>query len=114
MIKLVIPLAEDIFPQSATKANLSVTDPFERKMCESGTVARDVKGRKGFTLFISNEDQDNIKIVKWPENSGLIIDGVNETVNDQIKTKKAEFLLLWCHISFFIAWLLMNYIWKVG
>ena len=66
MIKFAIPLAEDIFPQSATKANLSVTDRFERKMCESGTVARDVvKGRKGFTLFISNEDKDNIiKIIK--------------------------------------------------
>ena len=44
---------------------------------------------KGFTLFISNEDvNDIIKIIKWLEDSGLLIDGVTKTVKGEIKKKQ--------------------------
>ena len=42
---------------------------------------------KEFTLFISNEDMnDIIKIIKSLEYSGILIDGVTETVKHEIKT----------------------------
>ena len=50
-----------------------------------------VKAGKGFTLFISNEDMNNIKqIIKSLENSGVLIDGFTETVKDEIKNKKVD------------------------
>ena len=53
--------------------------------------------RKGFTLFISNEDMnDIIKIIKSLENSNVLIDGITETVKPEIKRKKKIYLLLIC------------------
>ena len=44
---------------------------------------------KGFTLFISNEDRDDIiKIIKSSEDSGVLIDGVTQIVKDEIKQKE--------------------------
>ena len=44
---------------------------------------------KGFTLFISNEDRDDIiKIIKSSEDSGVLIDGVTQIVKDEIKQKQ--------------------------
>ena len=69
-------------PKSATKVSSSVLDKFERKI--SGTSA--VRARKAFTLFVSNEDMnDIIEIVESLENSGLLIDGTSETVKHEIK-----------------------------
>ena len=69
-------------PKSATKVSSSVLDKFERKI--SGTSA--VRARKALTLFVSNEDMnDIIKIVESLENSGLLIDGTSETVKHEIK-----------------------------
>ena len=51
-----------------------------------------VRAGKGFTLFISNEDLDDIiKIVESLEKSGLLLDGANETVKHKIK-KQGGFL----------------------
>ena len=52
-----------------------------------------MKVGKTFTLFISNEDMnDIIKIIKSLEDPGVLIDGVTEIVNDQIKKQEGEFL----------------------
>ena len=41
---------------------------------------------KGFTLFISNEDMNNvIKIIKPLEDSNVLIDSITETVKHKIK-----------------------------
>ena len=48
---------------------------------------------KTFTLFISNEDiNDIIKIITSLEDPGVLIDGVTEIVNDKIKKQEGEFL----------------------
>ena len=39
-------------------------------------------------MFISNEDMNDIKIIKSLQDLGLLIDGVNEAVKDEIKIKK--------------------------
>ena len=45
-----------------------------------------------FTLFISNEEMnDIIKIIKLLEDLGLIIDGATETVKHEKKKPKGEF-----------------------
>ena len=49
-----------------------------------------VRAGKGFNLFISNEDiNDVIKIIKSLENSGK---GVIETVKNEIKAQEGRFL----------------------
>ena len=54
-----------------------------------------MRAGKRFTLFISNEDMnDIIKGIKSLEDSGVLNDGVTETVKHDINTKKADFLEL--------------------
>ena len=48
---------------------------------------------KEFTLFFSNEDiNDIIKIIKSLEDSGVLIDGVTETIKHEIKIQEGRFL----------------------
>ena len=64
---------------------------FERKISGRGAV----RAGKGFTLFISNEDIDNIiKTIKSLEDSSVLIDAVTETVKHEIKNQEADFLEL--------------------
>ena len=45
------------------------------------------------TLIISNNDmQDLLKIVKSLEDSGLLLDGITETVKNEVKEQKGGFL----------------------
>ena len=45
------------------------------------------------TLIISNDEiHDVIKIVKSLEDSGLLVKGVTETVQNEVKEQKGEFL----------------------
>ena len=73
----------------ATCATSSILDKFERMISELGAV----RAGKGFNLFISNKDMDDIiKIIESLENSGLLIDGASETVKYEIKNQKGRFL----------------------
>ena len=45
------------------------------------------------TLIISNDDmQDLLKIVKSLEDSGILLDGITETVKNEVKEQKDGFL----------------------
>ena len=58
LLEFAIPLAKDVWPKLTTKAASSVLDKFGKKW-ESVVITG-----KGFTLFLSNEDMDDIiKIV---------------------------------------------------
>ena len=49
---------------------------------------------KGFALFISNENMNDIKkIIKSLEKSNVLIDGITETVKHEIKNQEGGFLL---------------------
>ena len=66
---------------------------FQRKISGKGAVRR-------FTLFIENGDMnDIIKIIKSLEDSGVLIDGVTETVKHEIK--KQERRISWSIVSTF-------------
>ena len=72
-------MAKDVFQKLATS---SILDKAERKISGQGAV----KGGKGFTLFISKENMDDIiKIITSLESSGLIVDDGTETVKHEIK-----------------------------
>ena len=52
-----------------------------------------MRAGKGFTLFISNEDMIVIiKIIKSLKHSGVLIDGVTETVRDEINKQEGRFV----------------------
>ena len=87
---IAISLARGNLPGLVSNLNSNATNKFERKI--SGKTA--VRAEKGFTLFILNEDINGIiKIIKSLEDSGVLIDGVTETVKYE-KNKKDDFLEL--------------------
>ena len=89
LLDLAVPLAKDVLCKLATKATSYVLDKFDRKISEKCAV----RPRKGFTLFISNEDMnDVIKIIESIEKLGPLIGGATETVKHEIKNKKVDFL----------------------
>ena len=46
------------------------------------------------TLIIPNDEiEDIIKIIKSLEDSGLLLKGVTETVQNEVKNKKGDFLV---------------------
>ena len=63
-----------------------------------------VRPGNGFTLFISNEDMNDInKIIKSLEDSGVLIDRVTKTLKHEIK-KVDEFLgALWALLAALIV-----------
>ena len=45
------------------------------------------------TLLISNNDLNNLlKVIKYLENSGILLDGITETVKNEVKEQKRGFL----------------------
>ena len=91
LTNIAIPLARDNLPGFVSNLTSSAISKFGRKISGRGTV----RAGKGSTLFISNEDlNDIIKNIKSVEDSGVLIDGVTETVKHEIKNNKADFLEL--------------------
>ena len=75
-----IPLAKDALPglvsNMTSNAMSNVIDKLGRQIAVKGVV----RAGRGFTLFISNGDLDDIiKILEVLEKSGLLIDGASET-----------------------------------
>ena len=86
---LAIPLARDNLPKLISKLASSSVNKFERKISGTGTV----RAGKGFTLFILNEDMnDIIKIIKSLQDSNVLIDGIIGTVKHEMVKKKGWFL----------------------
>ena len=89
-MKVAVPLVIKFLAALATMASASAIDSAsQREMCSAGVV----KARNGIALAISNEDMnDIIRILKPLENSGVLIDGVNEALKHKIKNK-VDFLV---------------------
>ena len=84
-----IPLARDNLPGLVRNLNSNAVNKFYRKISGKGAV----RAGKVFTLFISNEDlNDIIKIIKSLEDSGVSINGVTEIVKDEIRKHEDKFL----------------------
>ena len=86
LIKNVIkPLAKSVLIPLGLTAAVSTADArIHKKILGSGNVT---------TLIISNDEiNDIIKIVKSFEDSGLLLKGVTETVQNEVKKQKEGFL----------------------
>ena len=72
LMKVAMPFAKNVLAPLGLSAAMSAVDgSIKRKMLGSGTT----------TLIISNDEMDDIlKIVKYLENSGLLLKGVSETI----------------------------------
>ena len=85
LMKIVItPLVKNVLISLGLTAVASAADPgIHKKMLGSGNT----------TLTISNKDiEDLIKIVKSLEDSGLLLKGVTESVQNKVKEQKGGFL----------------------
>ena len=83
-----LPFARDNLPGLVRNITWNAIKKFEIKV--SGKEA--ARAEKGFTLFILNEDMNEIiKIIKSLEDLGLLIGGVTETVKHKMK-KEGWFL----------------------
>ena len=72
-----IALARDNLPELVSNLASNIINKIERKTSEKEAVRAGI----GFTLFILNEDMnDIIKIIKSLEDSNVFIDGITETI----------------------------------
>lgn len=83
MVKIPVPLAQNVLVPLATMASASVIDgAIQNKMRRKGVV----RTRKGITLIVMNEYLDAIgEIRRLLNNSNVSIYGVAKTEKDEIK-----------------------------
>ena len=83
LMKVAMPLAKNVLAPSGLTAVMSAIDgSIKKKMLGSGTR----------TLIISNDEMDDIlKIVKSLENSGVLLKGVCETTQHEVKEQRGGF-----------------------
>ena len=89
LTNIAIPLARGNLPRLVSNLTSNAINKFERKISGKGAFSTG----KRFTLFISNEDMnDIIKKIKSSEDSGVLIDEVTKTVKHEMKKLERGFL----------------------
>ena len=90
LLKLVLPLLK-----SAVKP-LRMLGLTAAASATDAAINKKILGSGGHTtLIISNDDmQDLLKIVKSLEDSGILLNGITETVKNEVKEQKGGFLLM--------------------
>ena len=83
-----VPLARDNWFGLVSNLTLTAINTFDRKINGKGAA----RAGKGFTSYILNEDINIIKIIKSLEDLGVLLDGVTETVQHEIKKRQGGFL----------------------
>ena len=82
LTNIAILLASDNLPWLVSNLTSNAINKFERKISRKEAA----RAGKGFALFVSNEDlNDIIKTIKSLEDLCVLIDGVTETVKHDIK-----------------------------
>ena len=83
LMKVALPLAKNILAPLGLTAAMSATD---------GSIHKKIHG-SGVKLIIEQEDMnDIIKIIEALENSGILLKGVSETIENEIKERRGGFL----------------------
>ena len=94
-LKFLMPLLKSGLPllKSAVKS-LGMLGLTAAASATDATINKNILGSGGHaTLIISNDDmQDLLKIVKLLEDSGILLDGITETVKNEVKEEKGGFL----------------------
>ena len=81
-------LARGTLPALVSNLTSSAINKFDRKS------KRSCQSKKMISLFILNEDMNDITITKLFRDPSVLVDGVSETVKDKMKNKKMDFLEL--------------------
>ena len=98
---LAIPLVRDNLPGLVSNLASNPMKKFERKITWTGAVRAEV-----FTLFISNEDINDIIEIKSLENPNLLIDGITETVKlKKTWNNKTKRWIYSCFVSTFCRYI---------
>ena len=89
LIKNIIkPLAKSVLiPLGLTAATSAADAGTHKKILGSGH-----NHPSSTTLIMSNNEMEDIKIIKSLEDSGLLLKGVTETVQNEVKEQKGRFL----------------------
>ena len=92
LLKAGLPLIKNVIKPLAK----SLLIPFGLTAAASAADARihkKILGSGNKTLIISNDEiEDIVKIVKSLEDSGLLLKGLTETIQNEVKEEKGEFL----------------------
>ena len=85
MKSVIKPLAKSVLVPLGLTAAVSAAD--------AGIHKKNLGSGQNTTLIISNDEMEDIlKIVKYLEDSGLLLKGVNETIKNEAKEQKGGFL----------------------
>ena len=83
LMKVAMPLAKNVLAPLGLTAAMSAID---------GSIQRKIHG-SGVKLIIEEEDmQDIMKIIKALENSGILLEGVSKTIENETKEQRGGFL----------------------
>ena len=83
LMKVAMPLAKNVLAPLGLTAAISAID---------GGIQKKMRG-EGIKLMIENEDMNDImKIIKALDKSGILLDGVGKTIENEVKEEKGGFL----------------------
>ena len=92
LLKTGLPLMKNVITR-LTKSVLIPLGLTAAALAADAGIHKKILGSGNTTLIISNKDmEDLIKIVKSLEDSGLLLNGVTESVKNEIKEQKSGFL----------------------
>lgn len=89
MMKVTLPLVRNVSETlTTTKWDSLIDGAIQWKMRVKGVI-RTIKG----ILFVTSDKNMNdlIRVIKWLQNSGVLIDGFSETAKLEMKNKKVDF-----------------------
>ena len=93
LLKTRLPLIKNVIKPLAKSALIPLGLTAAASVADAG-IHKKILGSTTTTLIISNDEiEDIIKIVKSLEGSGLVLKGVSETVQNEAKDQKEDFLI---------------------
>ena len=95
LLKTGLPLMKSVITQLAKSVLIPLGLTAAALASDAGIHKKILGSGNNTTLIISNEDMDDlIKIVKSLKNSGLLLKGIIESVQNEIKEQKGGFLTM--------------------
>ena len=93
LLKTGLPLTKNVIKRLAKSVLIPLGSTAAASAADAGIHKKVLRSGNITTLIISNDEiEDIIKIVKSLEDSGLLLKGVTETVQNEIKAQKGGFL----------------------
>ena len=92
LLKTGLPLMKNVLTPFAKSVLIPLGLTAAASAADAG-IHKKILGSGGHTLIISNKDMDDlIKMVKSLKDSGLLLKGVTESVQNEVKEQKGRFL----------------------